>query len=267
MLQTRIITAERVSRLDSCIANDQRLLLADGSKPTANEILMRVASGERVDFLTDSVNGWIYNPVVRAIRTRGRGIRINFEDGRTLSLTTGHVVPVAKPSLVTLRDIDESPLDVDFSVYEEPVTLAGQVSPGAVLLDGVVSSVELLGRIDAVRLWTAIPAWILTDEHLSIGTRWHEISVGLAYVQETSYDEGLSSVVLWPGRNIISSGGEWESRAQSWTSLASASWLSFRLRQNSTDFWQGLGVRNRQRQLMVNTYQAIPHFAYSAATA
>jgi hypothetical protein len=52
------------------------------------------------------------------------------------------------------------------------------VGAGDILGDGVVASVWGLGLIDAVRLYTAHPGWLLTDSGLRVGARGHEITDG-----------------------------------------------------------------------------------------
>ncbi len=167
---------------------EQLLELANGAIRSADDILEAVKAGYRVDFRTPHINGLgeCANPVVGAVRTAGTGVRILFEDGRSVCLTTGHVLP-----------LDEEWVDWnekhgggyhsrtwEFPVRQQWIVRAGDVRPGMKLLDGTVASVTGLGNIEAVRLWTAHPAWIRTACGLRIGTRWHEIVHAWAEVEE-----------------------------------------------------------------------------------
>lgn len=233
----RLVRPFAAARLDSCIVGSEKLLLADGSTLTADDVLSTVRSKRRVDFLHDNGFEPMLNPVVRAIRTRGRGVRIHFEDGRSVALTTGHVLPVAR-SRVPLG-LDGAPLQFGFPVVEEPIVLAGHVRVGDELMDGRVRRVQPLGEVEAVRIWTAIPTWIHTAESLAIGTRWHEIALGVVEVYLDEYDEEqVASVILWPGRKAASDAGDWNE-------LATGAWLNYRLAVNTSSFWEGLSCSRR----------------------
>ena len=159
----------------SCIWEKQKMTLADGSYMSAGEIFSRVKAGKRIDFRTQDLErrGECANPVIGCVRTRAKGVRITFEDGRSVVLTTGHVLPVDSEKK-TLPQMQEYWYG-DMPIYEQGLIRAGQVETGMRLMDGVIHSVERVGKINAVRIWTADPAWIKTAEGLSIGSRWHEV--------------------------------------------------------------------------------------------
>lgn len=158
----------------SCIWEGQNMTLADGSYMSAGEILNRVKEGKRIDFRTPDLErrGECANPVIGCVRTRAKGVRITFEDGRSAVLTTGHVLPVDSESKRLPR---EKHWYGDMPIYEQEMIRAGQIEAGMQLLDGKVHAIQRVGKINAVRIWTADPAWIKTAEGLSIGSRWHEV--------------------------------------------------------------------------------------------
>lgn len=154
----------------SCIHEDQELVLANGRIMTAGQVASMVEVGLRVDFLTEDLTGKgeCYNPVVGVLRTRAPGVRIVFTDGRSVSLTIGHVLPAGE------RTVDVSP-GWGAPIGQQEICFAGDLRPGMWIMDGLIAEVHDLGEISAVRLWTAHPAWIHAKEGLAIGTRWHEI--------------------------------------------------------------------------------------------
>jgi len=120
-----------------------------------------------------------------SIRTRAESVRIVFASGKSIALTHAHRLPAELPVL--------------FGDDTEQYTIsAGKVRPGQVLLDGLVRSVEQLGEQNAVRLWTAHPAWIQTASGLSIGTRWHEILHGFAVTRGEHDETEAVSINGWP---------------------------------------------------------------------
>ena len=177
----------------SCIRDTQRLRLAGGDTLSSSEVMRAVKSGHRIDFVTKDLLGLgrVRNPVIGAVRTRARGVRVTFRDGRSVDLTTGHMLPV-DTEVMAPPALGSGQADVD--VRQQHTIVAGRVRPGMFLLDGVVDSVTSVGTIDAVRLWTHHPAWIHTADGLSIGTRWHEIMLGWAPVAESAEQGGI----LWP---------------------------------------------------------------------
>ncbi len=159
----------------SCIWDNQKMTLADGGYMSAGEIFSRVKEGKRIDFRTPDLErrGECANPVIGCVRTRAKGVRITFQDGRSVVLTTGHVLPVDREQKRFPQRKDD--WYGNMPIYEQRVVRAGQVKAGMHLLDGVIHSVERVGKINAVRIWTADPAWLKTAEGLSIGSRWHEV--------------------------------------------------------------------------------------------
>lgn len=93
--------------------------------------------------------------------THGRAVRIHFDGGRSVDLTTLHVLPVG-------------PIDDRGFTRVQRVIHAGEVEPGDSLLDGVVEHVESLGERRALRIWTAWPEWLRAPGGIRIGSRWHE---------------------------------------------------------------------------------------------
>lgn len=171
----------------SCILLDEKMRVSDGGTPTALEIFRAVNAGTRVDFTTSDELGVMQcdNPVVGAVRTFGKAVRVVFEDDRAVELTTGHVLPMEST-------------DTELA-HQDWIILAGMVRAGMLLRDGRVKKVDDLGRRHAIRMWTHHPAWLTTASGLSIGSRWHEIMEGwLSYHEQDEEDEyGPTSVDVW----------------------------------------------------------------------
>lgn len=165
----------------SCIGFAQVLSLACGQTRTAEEILHQVQQGERIDFTTTNLtgDGECRNPVIGAVHTRAPGVRIEFTDGRTVEVTIGHVLPVREEFVEDWGDRQ---------ISEQMICFAGDVRAGMILLDGEVAEVHDIGEIDAVRLWTAHPAWIQTDQGVRIGTRWHEVGHAWCVIDQSTDD-------------------------------------------------------------------------------
>jgi hypothetical protein len=137
---------------------------------TGEDVVRHVAAGRRVSFAHRAPDGRpISNAVQDAICTAAPGRTIRFADGRSVTLTGGHVLPVAASYTDT---------DGWCPVGQETIILAQDVEVGDHLLDGEVVGIVEHPRIEAVRLWTAIPRWITTAAGLTVGTRWHEVCVG-----------------------------------------------------------------------------------------
>lgn len=186
----------------SCI-HEQQMLRVDGDVPmTAGDIADAVQRGQRVDFVTPTLLGYgqCYNPVVGVVRTRAAGVRITFADGRSVSLTTGHVLPLGSPQV----DPDLDPRSGrdwadSIPITQQWIVHAGSVRPGMELLDGRVEQVKSIGRIPAVRIWTHHPAWVSTVDGLSIGTRWHEVIHAWAAVSQDDYGDIVPHAATgWP---------------------------------------------------------------------
>jgi hypothetical protein len=153
----------------SCI--DRRTVLATEQGPmTAEDVVRHVGAGRRVSFAHRGPDGQpISNPVQDAICTTAPGRTIRFADGRSITLTGGHVLPVA----ASFTDTDGW-----CPVGQETIILTQDVEVGDALFDGEVVEIVEHDSIEAVRLWTAIPRWITTASGLTVGTRWHEVCVG-----------------------------------------------------------------------------------------
>ena len=169
----------------SCIAWDQKLSTSGGIM-TAKEIYDAIAAGRQVFFLTQNLDDTdkCLNPVSGAVLTRAQGRKITLVDGRSVILTDGHMVPTTEENLTDGSLAYEGKT---FIVLEQGIAPAGALRPGDEIMDGVIESIEPMGKIDAVRLWTGFPAWIQTPEGLSIGTRWHEIMLAWFSYRENEY--------------------------------------------------------------------------------
>lgn len=179
----------------SCIGDDQLLRLADGTIMTATDIADAFRNDRRIDFRTLDISGALdcANPVIGVVRTHAHAVRIGFADGRSVALTTGHVLPLSDEWL-------DDGNDHWLPVRQQKIIRAGQVRHGMNLMDGRVESVESLGQTGAVRLWTAHPGWLKTADGLSIGSRWHEIIPAWAATEEERPmdEEGMEDYEAFP---------------------------------------------------------------------
>ena len=169
----------------SCIAWGQKLKTSGGVM-TAKEIYDAIAAGRQVFFLTQNLDDTdeCLNPVSGAVLTRAPGRKITLSDGRSVILTDGHMVPTTEENLTDGSLAYEGK---NFIVLEQGISPAGALRPGDEIMDGTIESIEPMGKIDAVRLWTGFPAWIQTTEGISIGTRWHEIMLAWFSYRENEY--------------------------------------------------------------------------------
>lgn len=146
------------------------LLRAHGGPVAAGAILEALQAGEEPPELwsRDPFSGrGVLLPVIAARRTRGRGVAIGFSDGSELSLTEGHRLALPHAQGVRRGGIPR---------VVEPSTTAGGLRVGDVLACGrVVTAIRPLGRIDAVRMWTARPGWLQTEAGVAVGSRWQEV--------------------------------------------------------------------------------------------
>lgn len=169
----------------SCVLYGESLRLADGSSMHAIGVHRAHREGRRIEFLTEGLDGRpCLNPVLGSVLTRARSVRITFGDKRTIALTGSHRLPM-------------DPTQYRGGDTEQWIVRAEQVRPGMRLQDGIVSRVEDLGIRDAVRLWTAHPAWIRTAQHLQIGTRWHEILHAWAVTRGEHEDVEVVAIHGW----------------------------------------------------------------------
>jgi hypothetical protein len=140
----------------SCMSPSTMLRTAGSGSLSAAEIYDRLQHGP--------VEVEAYDPlsrdplmVVGGCRTRAPGVRIEFADGASVELTNGHVLFVSQDGT------------------DDLYLRAQDVRVGDVLSDKTVVSVQQLGEIDAIRLWTDRPEWLITADGVVIGSRWQEI--------------------------------------------------------------------------------------------
>ena len=183
----------------SCIAAWTRLRTPQGWV-TADMLASRWEAGYRVSVCLDShwADGSTVGYVLGATRTMARGYTVRLDDGRSVTLTGGHVLPgaggerrwLALPPPVQRRmeaaaaaasgrlltgsiahNGHLSMVDADHAGRFAPVQ-AGDMIDGACVL-----SVEPQGLIPAVRIHADAHGWLLADGGagvVRVGQRWHE---------------------------------------------------------------------------------------------